>query len=345
MIRKILVIRFRRVGDSVLSMSLCHSLKRSFPNAEIHFVINSSIASLYEAHPDMDRLIPFTPEELKGKAYLKKVKQVVRSTHYDVIIDMRSTIKTLPFSLYSLSTPYRIGRCKPYNWFVHNYRMKEYDSDNRVQSNLRLLEPLAKEGDLIKDESFPLFVTDEERRTFRAYMEEQGIDFSRPVILAAIATRIKGKSWPKERMIEVLRRIIDQYDAQLVFNYAGEAEARMAKDYYDTLEQDKHLFLNIEAKNLRQLCALCTNSHFFFGNEGGPRHISQAFEVPSFAIYPPNISKNFWLPGNGERYAGLSPVDILPLAQQKKMTYAERMAILTVDQVWEGLNEMLKKYL
>ena len=40
-IKNILVIRFRRVGDSVLSMALCHGLRQSFPDATIDFVIKN----------------------------------------------------------------------------------------------------------------------------------------------------------------------------------------------------------------------------------------------------------------------------------------------------------------
>ena len=46
-VRHILVIRFRRVGDSVLSMGLCHSLRQTFPNAQIDFVINEGIHTIY----------------------------------------------------------------------------------------------------------------------------------------------------------------------------------------------------------------------------------------------------------------------------------------------------------
>ena len=89
MIKNILVIRFRRVGDSVLAVALCHSLKLSLPSAQVHYVVNANIAPLYEGHPDIDRVIPFTEEEQHGMAYLKKVRQIVKETRYDAIIDMR----------------------------------------------------------------------------------------------------------------------------------------------------------------------------------------------------------------------------------------------------------------
>jgi len=46
--------------------------------------------------------------------------------------------------------------------------------------------------------------------------------------------------------------------------------------------------------SLRQLAALCANCSFYFGNEGGARHIAQALEIPSFAIYSPSASKSMY---------------------------------------------------
>lgn len=344
-ISKILVIRFRRVGDSVLATALCRSLKESFPKAEVHFVINENIAPLYYGHPDIDKVIPFSERENHGCAYIKKVWKTVNDMHYDAIIDMRSTIKTLPFSLFSLYTKYRIGRYKKYNVFVHNYRIKDVYGDDRVQNNLRLMLPLAKEGELVRDTRFRLFVTEEEKNAYRQYMSAQGVDFKKPVILCAVTARLAYKVWPYDRMVKILRKIIDSFEAQLVFNYAGEVEAQAARTIWNNLGKDAHIFLNIQAKGLRELCALTCNSAFFFGNEGGPRHIAQALEIPSFAIYPPNISKKFWLPGSDPRFKGISPDDYLPEEQQKNMDYTARFDLIQEDDVWKCLKEMLDVYI
>ncbi len=344
MIQDILIIRFRRVGDSVLSMALCHSLKLSFPHARIHFVINKAIAPLFQSHPDVDRLVPFNERECHGLLYVKKVRALMRQTRFDVVIDMRSTPKTLLFALFSLSTPYRIGRMKWYNKRIHNYRLQTPAGMDRVQSNLHLMEPLKAEGKLIHDEHFPLYITEKEKTDYANYMTAQGVDLAKPVVLVAVATRIEHKAWPKDRMRDILRQMLDNYDVQLVFNYGNDDEKAVANNYYDLLEHDPRIFINIEAKGLRELCALCACSSFFFGNEGGPRHISQAFEIPSFAIYPPGIDKDFWLPGQSERYQGISPDDSLPADKQTEMSYKERMELITVEDVWTGLSPMLDQY-
>lgn len=348
-VKHILVIRFRRVGDSVLSTALCSSLRRTFPEARIDFVINKGIHMLYENHPDIDRLIVFDDHDNRSLTrYVAKVWRTVRSTHYDVIIDMRTTVKTLWFSLLSPRTPFRIGRRKAYAAGILTHRVDSLSDTtmDRVKQNLLLMDPLAQLAPLRKTEAFTLHVSPEHRERFRTYMENCGIDFSRPVVMATVTARLIYKVWDKGRMEEVLRRLIREFDAQVIFNFAG-AEREMALLYQHELGDDPHIFTNVEARSLPDLCALLANCDFFFGNEGGPRHMAQALGVPSYAIFPPNIWKGVWLPGGSHRYQGISPDDFMPYAEQAaaRMTYAERFRLVTVERVWDGLRPMLLRYL
>lgn len=348
-VRHILVIRFRRVGDSVLAMALCASLRKTFPEAQIDFVMNKGIHTLYEDHPDVDRVITFDDDENHHFfTYLRKVRRIMSATRYDVIIDMRTTVRTLFFSLFSLHTPFRIGSRKKYGAGLLTHRV-DNNSDpsvDMVKRNLMLMQPLSAVAPLQLTEEFRLHVTEEHKARFRTYMQEQGIDFGRPVLMATVTARLVYKVWDKERMKAVLRRIIDCYDAQIIFNFAGK-EREMAEQYFEELGRDPHIFMNVEAPSLPDLCALLANCHFFFGNEGGPRHISQAMHVPSYAIFPPRIEKSIWLPGDRARYGGISPDDFLSAAEQdaRQMDYAARFSLIEVERVWEGLKPMLDKYL
>lgn len=346
-VRHILVIRFRRVGDSVLSMGLCHSLRQTFPDAQIDFVINEGIHTLYEHHPDVDRCITFNDEENhNSRLYLKKVWKTVHDTRYDVIIDMRTTVKTLWFSLFSrYRTPYRIGIKKGYGWGILSHRVDNHakGTGNRLVQNNMLMNPLAEIAELKKSNDFRLYVEEERKQQFRQLMEEKNIDFSRPVILATPTARLEYKVLPAESMKEILHKIIGTFDAQIIFNFAGK-ERDIALRYQHEMGDDPHIFTNIEAPSLPDLCALASNCHYFFGNEGGPRHIAQALNVPSFAIFPPNIKKSVWLPNEGERFAGISPDDFVPYEEQisKKMSYTERMALLTPERIWKQLEPHMR---
>src|SRR5690606_37794380 len=149
-IKNILVIRFRRVGDAVLSTVLCSSLRKSFPSACIDYVLNANIAPMYDGHPDIDNVIAFSDKYNDNIfCYAWRVWRLMKSKKYDVIIDTRSTVLTLLFSLFSLSTTYRIGTKKTYSIFLHNYQIENRSdkSTDVVTHLLMLLKPLEKEGE------------------------------------------------------------------------------------------------------------------------------------------------------------------------------------------------------
>lgn len=341
-----LVIRFRRVGDAVLAVAVCSSLKRSFPGIGVDFVLNEAIAPLFEGHPDIDRVIPFSDaDNASAGRYIGCVFNVMRKTRYDILIDMRATPRTLLFSLFSLRTPFRIGTRKSYSRFLHNFRVADRidPSLDMVQRDLLLLSPLERLGPLRLDPTFRLYVSDKDRATYRDYMERKGIDFTKPIVLVAAATRIEGKGWEIGRMEAVLRRMIDTFQPQIIFNYSGYRELEICLSLYERMDYDPHILPEIEATTLRELRALTSLCDFFFGNEGGPRHIAQALNTPSYAIYPPGISRRLWLPGESPRHRGISPDDIAP--PSPTATRAERFDLVTVDRVWTDLEPMMREYL
>lgn len=345
-IKNILVIRFRRVGDSVLSMGLCHTLRKSFPGAEIDLVINKGIDSLYRSHPDVDNLIVFDKDENDNIfRHIAKIRHTMRAKRYDIIVDMRSTVKSLLFSLFSLRTPYRLGRKKWYSRLLLTHTADNHaaGTGTRPEQNLLLLKPLEKIADIHYSTDFRLYVTGAEKRAFAERMMQCGIDFSHPVAVVAVATRVRSKAWPMDAMTETLHRMMEHCpDIQLVFNYAGD-EREIAMEQYKALGMDSRIFMNIEACSLRELCAMLSCSTFFFGNEGGPRHMAQALGIPSFAIFPPGIRKATWLCNENSTNAGVSPDDYLTPQEQDalKMQYGERMGLITVDRVWERLEIFL----
>ena len=116
-----------------------------------------------------------------------------------------------------------------------------------------------------------------------------------------------------------------------------------ARNIYKELGCPERIKIDIQASSLRQLAALCANCSFYFGNEGGARHIAQALEIPSFAIYSPSASKSMWLPANSVLARGISPDDILPPEQQATLTYEERFASITPEKVYDQLTSTLRQ--
>ena len=293
---RILVIRFRQMGDAILATPLLNTLHHSFPDAEIHFVLNERIAPLFEGHPAISRIITFSDAERHAPLiYLRKIWQTVHQTHYDAIIDMRSTLNTMPFALFSLRSKWRIGIRKPYTLGIYNHRIEGCEDDeSMITHNLKLADPLKP---AVIDRNLLLSITEKEKTDFRTYMQHEGIDFSRPIMLVGVTAKLENKTWAEDRMTETLRRLLDTFpNLQLIFNYAPGREAENARRIYDHLGANLHIFLQIQAKSPRELAAMAANCTAYFGNEGGGRHIVHAMGKPSLVVCSPMASKTTWLP-------------------------------------------------
>ena len=293
---KILVIRFRQMGDAILTTPLLSTLRKNFPEAEIDYILNERIAPLFEGHPAISRIITFSEQERHSFfTYITKVWRIVHKTHYDVIIDMRSTINTIPFALFSIQSKWRIGLRKPYTWGIFNYRFDGCeDNESMISHNLKLTEPLEPK---VTDKNLTLCITEKEKADFKAYMCQKGIDFKRPVMLVGVTAKLEKKTWPEDRMTEVIGHLIEAIPQwQLIFNYAPGREAENARRIFEHLDCPQNVFMNIEAKSPRQLAAMAANCTAYFGNEGGGRHIVHAMGKPSLVVCSPFASKTTWLP-------------------------------------------------
>ena len=347
----ILVIRFRQMGDAILSTALLNTLRHNFPDAQIHLVLNERIAPLFKGHPSVDRFITFTDDERHhALTYIRKVWHILHETHYDIIIDMRSTANTMLFSLFSPSSKFRIGMDKGYTKLVFNHTIAPCANQySMVEYDTRYTLPLQSFGPIEPVYAFNLHITDEERQSFGAYLTSQGIDLSRPVMLANVTAKLASKVWMEDRMVWVLSRFVEQYpDYQIIFNYAPGQEEENARRMYAQMGKPQQVFIDVQAHSSRELVAMSSYMTLFFGNEGGARHIAQAAGCPSLAICAPENSKKVWIPQTQVLAEGISPVDTLAAHQLTEQAYQqlsreEKYSLLTQEYVWSRLQSFMQK--
>ena len=344
----ILVIRFRQMGDAILATALLNTLRHNFPEAQIHFVLNERIAPLFQGHPSIDRIITFTEEERHSTfTYMKKVWHVVHDTHYDVIIDMRSTTNTMLFALFSPSSRYRIGVKKGYTRFAFNHLIGPCGTNrSMVEHDLRFAEPLNAIKRIEPVKEFTLHITDEEKESFGSYLQQQGIDLNKPVMLANVTAKLASKVWQEDRMVWVLNQFIQTFpDYQIIFNYAPGQEEANARRVYEKLGNPRQVFINVQARSSRELVAMGHFMTVFFGNEGGARHIMHAAGCPSLVVCAPGNSKTVWLPQNRVPAEGISPADFASPSELNKMEREQQYALITQKVVWETLKNFIQRIL
>ena len=346
-IKNILVIRIRRLGDSILSEAVCETLRSSFPDANIDYLLNSGLEELFLNNPNIDNILSIDEKENKSLfKYIKKVINIVFSKKYDIIIDVRSTPKTYLFSIFSFfRTKYRIGKKKKFRrlFYTHVTNDVEYRKGSIVGMHLSYLKPLEKEYNIKYLRDFKVYLSKEEIEKSKDYMRSKNIDFNKKRIMLSVNARVKNKKWPAERFKQVVNDIASKYDVQFIYYY-DKSEKNETIEIAEYIGLNNISFYNLETNTLRELASSISNCDFFFGNEGGPRHISQALQIPSFAIYPPSANKQEWLPSNVFRYQGIEAEDINRSYSNIK-DYEEKFSKISVRDVENLLFPMLEMYI
>ena len=99
---KILVVRFKQIGDAILASVICDTLKKTFPDAVIDYVLYDFVTPIFENHHSINRVISID-KGIRNNffKYIKFVWNVTRKEKYDIVIDIMATPKSELFTLFS----------------------------------------------------------------------------------------------------------------------------------------------------------------------------------------------------------------------------------------------------
>ncbi|MDO4690906.1 MAG: glycosyltransferase family 9 protein [Fusobacterium sp.] len=344
----ILIIRFKRIGDAILTLPLCNSLKKTFPNASVDYVLYEEMAHLFYNHPYIDNVITIKDEERKNIfKYIKKVYNITRKK-YDIIIDVMSTPKSELFCLFSLKSPLRIGRYKKWRGYTYTHKMKEPESLNKVDKFLKqLLSPISDIGfNLNLSYDFKFSASDEEKEKYKKIIQAAGVDFSKPIIAFSIYSRVQHKIYPIEKMKKVVNYLIDKYDAQVIFFFSPEQKIAI-QNIHKEMGENKNIFSNIETPTIRELIPFLENCDFYIGNEGGARHLAQGIDLPSLAIFSPSSELKEWLPFPNHKNMGLSPYSVsleFNMSNEDfiKLSTEEKFNLISVDIICNKIDQLFE---
>ena len=99
---KVLIIRMSSLGDVVLATAAPRAVKKSRPDATVHFLVEKQYASLLSGIPTIDRVIPYDKRGSDaGMDGMLSLGRRLRREKYDVIVDLQHKVRSSLFSLFA----------------------------------------------------------------------------------------------------------------------------------------------------------------------------------------------------------------------------------------------------
>ncbi|MBI2841146.1 MAG: glycosyltransferase family 9 protein [Acidobacteria bacterium] len=287
---RILALRFRLLGDIILTTPALRLLRDRFPNATIDYVAEPEFDEVLRGLPSIDEVVRYDRARIKnsvmGAAGIAFARSL-RGRSYDVAIDLhggpRSALQTL-----ASGAPLRIGYSGPHGVFCYNSRIPRRPPGGRIHSvlqQLRLLAPLGiHPGQRIPcvEMAEPGGEAHERAERLVARARESGCE---GIAAIHVPSANPFRNWGVERIAGVARGVA-ALGLRPVFVGGADGESVYRQMVSRIGVQAVSLLAQTTPLELR---AVVARSRVFIGVDSGPMHVAATTPTPIVAVFGPNV--------------------------------------------------------
>jgi predicted lipopolysaccharide heptosyltransferase III len=289
-VRRVLVIRLRSIGDTVLATPSLFALKRFLPHAQIDILVEDWVAPLLANHPHVDNVIML---ERGGFIERLGVARELRAERYDVVYNLHGGT-TATFLTRATGARHRVG-FKTYQYAkLHTELVPSplllwgQQKTHSVEQQLALL---GWTGVPVSDRPrTQLGISPAAVESVNQQLAAAGLG-DRKIALIHPAAAFETKRWATENFARVAEFVSERGLAPVAI--AAPHEIGIIDHLLN--ESSAHV-LSLDL-SLPEVTALAARSQLFIGNDSGIAHIAAAVGTPSVVVFgSSNIAH--WRPWN-----------------------------------------------
>ncbi|HEX8653433.1 MAG TPA: lipopolysaccharide heptosyltransferase II [Pyrinomonadaceae bacterium] len=279
-VERVLVVRLRSIGDTVLATPSLHALRRMLPHARIDVLLESWVAPVLAGFQEVDNIITVERGSTASRA---RVARLLRATRYDVAYNLHGG-STAALLMRASGARHRVGYFN-YNYSsLHNHLAPsplELWGQERTHSVEQQLALLGWTGVPVSDRPRTrLMLTREAEKSVAARLVSIGLDQTKPFALLHPAAAFESKRWG----VYNFARVAEDLRARglSVVAIAASDESSLADELIKNSSAHIDAFVDL---SLPEVTALAARARLFVGNDSGIAHIAAAVGAPSVIIF------------------------------------------------------------
>jgi ADP-heptose:LPS heptosyltransferase len=289
--RKILVVDFGFLGDSVHLVPALWEIKRHYPAAELHTLSAPVGAELLAMAPCVDRAWAF-PLTGKSPPWWKhwSILLTLRRQRFDVAFNFTGSDRSI-FTTAFIGARWTLGYEAGRRHFWNRWLMSDWVQ--RASRELPVFEQrrhvLAARGFSLQPARFELRVPEDAREWARQTVPEN-------IAHLAINASTPVKEWPLEHWIELAKTLLSG-DGKLHLVATASANPR-EQERLAALAQgvdDKRLIC-LPNSSIARLAAVLQRSRLQIGADSGVLHLAMALGVPTLTVVREHVGLKEWMP-------------------------------------------------
>jgi predicted lipopolysaccharide heptosyltransferase III len=290
-VKRVLIVRLRSIGDTVLVTPSIIALRRFLPEAQIDVLLEDWVAPVLEGFPAVDNVLTFSRKSKKSRleALLK-----LRRNKYDVVFNLHGGT-TSTFFVRAANAKHRVGFSHYRYKFLYNHLLssaKDFWHAEKIHSAEQHLALLGFAGVPVSDKpKSRLAVTENARNSIENKIAQSQIANREPKIALLHPTAaFDTKQWATENFARTAEFLHEKGFS--VVAIATQKERAVLESLRQSARARVEVFDDL---TLPEITALAQQAKLFVGNDSGIAHIAAAVETPSVVIFG-SSNINHWRP-------------------------------------------------
>ncbi|MCA1630406.1 MAG: glycosyltransferase family 9 protein [Acidobacteria bacterium] len=279
-VNRVLVVRLRSIGDTVLATPSLVALRRFLPAARIDLLLEDWVAPLVAGLDLVDNVV--TVERGSTRARLAIAREL-RAARYDVAYNLHGGT-TAALLTRATGARHRVGYATYPYARLHNHAAppsSELWRREKTHSAEQQLALLGWTGVPVSDRPRArLVVNSETDARVAARLRDSGLDASRPFALFHPAAAFDSKTWDAGRFARVAEHLAARGMGTVAVVAPHESEVARALKRHSQAP-----VIAFDDLALGELVALAARAALFVGNDSGIAHICAAVSTPSVVVF------------------------------------------------------------
>ena len=293
-VRNILVIKFKRIGDVLLTTPLFRNLRMLFPSARICASVLENTVPMLSDNPDIDAVFPI--DRNTGLWRQLRYIRTLRRNRFDLVIDLSDGDRGAIISRltgsgrrlgFGMKRKKLIGRDLLFTDLMEN-------RDKELHAVTYHLEPLRYLGLPVKTKALRLCWTRETDEKVSGILRASGLEPWAPFVLLHPTSYWFFKCWAPEKNASVIDFLWERFRLPVVVTGSNVPDET---EFVHKIVAAVHApVTDLSGKlDLKQLAALIRRAVLFFGVDTAPMHIAAAVGTPVVALFGPSLDRE-WKP-------------------------------------------------
>lgn len=289
-VTRVLVVKLRSIGDTVLSTPSLIALRRFLPDAQIDILLEDWVAPLLDGFDAVDNVISVG----KGSGERLRTAWELRRQRYDVVFNLHGGT-TATFFTAASHAKHRVGFADYQYSFLYNQLLSsasDYWGAEFTHSAEQQLALLGFVGVPVEDRpKSRLVVTDAAAKSVAGKLAASAInDPLSSFALFHPSSAFFTKQWATENFARTAEFLAEKGISTVAVTSKNENKV------LDDLKRESRVpVFTFDDLTLPEITALASKATLFVGNDSGIAHIAAAVKTPSVVVFG-SSNRNHWRP-------------------------------------------------